>query len=102
MTSDAARIRQDLGALEAVISRVNTYTTKAMAHRDDSPRRVPAAPAVTWDELDAAVEAVGGICKKCYLLRHPGEALGALTPEIAGLDPDVPDRMDATRIHPAG
>ena len=77
---DAARIRQDIGALEAVISRVNTYTTKTIAHRDDNPRRVPAAPAVTWAELDAAVDAVGGIYKKYYRLRHPGEALGALTP----------------------
>ena len=78
--TDAARIRQDIGALEAVISRVNTYTTKTIAHRDDNPRRVPAAPAVTWAELDAAVDAVGGIYKKYYRLRHPGEALGALTP----------------------
>ena len=77
---DAARVRQDITALEAVISRVNAYTNKTVAHRDDNPRRVPAAPPVTWAELDAAVDAVGGIYKKYYRLRHPGEALGALTP----------------------
>ena len=65
--------------LEAVIGRVNTYTTKTIAHRDDNLLRVPAAPAVTWAELDAAVDAVGGIYKKYYRLRHPGEVPGPLT-----------------------
>jgi hypothetical protein len=77
---DAAPVRQDITALDAVISRVNTYTTKTIAHRDDTLSRVPATLAVTWAELDAAVDAVGNIYKKYYRLRHPGEALGALTP----------------------
>ena len=63
-----------------MITRVNAYTTKTIAHRDDNPGRVPAAPPVTWAELDAALDAVGTIYKKYYRLRHPGEALGALTP----------------------
>jgi hypothetical protein len=41
-------------ALEVVISRVNTYTGKTIAHRDDNPNWVPAAPSVTWAELDVA------------------------------------------------
>ena len=81
---DSARVRQDITALDAVISRVNTYTSKAIAHRDDTRREcpwgVPVGLAVTRGELDAAVDAVGNIYKKYYRLRHAGEALGILTP----------------------
>lgn len=80
---DARRVKQDITALEAVIGRVNNYTTKAIAHRDDTMRGAPAAPAVTWAELDAALDAVGNIYKKYYRLRHPGETLGALTPLVS-------------------
>lgn len=80
---DAARVKQDITALQAVISRVNDYTTKTIAHRDDRLRGAPAAPPVTWAELDAALDTVGTIYKKYYRLRHPGEALGALTPLIS-------------------
>ena len=34
-------------------------------------------------QLDAALDAVGGIHKKYYRLRHPGEALGGLTPLVS-------------------
>ncbi len=77
---DSARVRQDITALDAVISRVNAYTSKNIAHRDDSLRGTSSAPAVTWGELDAALDAVGSIYKKYYRLRHPGESLGVLTP----------------------
>jgi len=56
---DAARVRQDIIVLEAVISRVNAYTTKTIAHRDDNLHRVPGVLPITWDELDAALDAVG-------------------------------------------
>ena len=103
---EAARVREDITALEAVISRVNTYTTKTIAHRDDILRVTSAPPAVTWAELDAALDAAGNIYKKYYQLRHPGEALGALTPlrspgwtqmfETAWMSPDLvlPDDLD--------
>jgi len=77
---DAARVRQDITELEAVITRVNTYTNKAIAHRDDNPHGLPTGLAVTWGELDAALDAVGNIYKKYCRLRHAGEALGILTP----------------------
>jgi hypothetical protein len=80
---DAARVHQDITALEAVVRRVNAYTTKTIAHRDDILRAVPATPAVTWAELDAALDAVGNIHRKYYRLCHPGEALGGLTPLIS-------------------
>lgn len=63
-----------------MISRVNAYTSKAIAYRDDDPQGLPAGLAVTWSELDAALDAVGSIYKKYYRLRHAGESLGILTP----------------------
>jgi hypothetical protein len=77
---DSVRVRQDITELDAVIHRVNTYTSKAIAHRDGNPQGAPAGLAVTWGELDAALDAVGNIYKKYYRLRHAGEALGILTP----------------------
>lgn len=44
-----------------MISHVNTYTSKAIAHGDDNTQGVPAGPAITWGELDAALDAVGNI-----------------------------------------
>jgi hypothetical protein len=42
---DPALVQQDISALEAVITRVNSYPSKAIAHRDDDVRRrVRAAP----------------------------------------------------------
>jgi hypothetical protein len=77
---DAALVTKDITELKSVIRRVNDYTNKAIAHRDDDPRGTPAGQAVTWSELDAALDAVGNIYKKYYRLRHAGEALGILTP----------------------
>ena len=76
--SQCAKRSHDV-ALDAVISRVNTYTNKAIAHRDDNPHGLPTGLAVTWGELDAALDAVGNIYKKYYRLRHAGEAPGILT-----------------------
>lgn len=77
-----ALVQRDIDALSAVITKVNTFTTKNLAHRDDITSRAP-APAVTWGELDSAIDAVGNMHKKYYRLRHPGESLGALTPLIS-------------------
>ncbi len=78
---DPALVRQDITALQAVITRVNRYTNKTLAHRDDDiSRGAPRAPDITWAELDAAIDAIGTIHKKYFSLRHPGESLWALTP----------------------
>ena len=77
---DSAGVRQDITTLDAVINRVNAYTSKAIAHRDDDPHGLPAGLAVTWGELDAALDAVGNIYKKYHRLRHAGESPGILTP----------------------
>jgi len=78
---DSARVRQDIDELQAVIERVNKYTSTAIAHRDDHDvtKGVPPQP-VTWADLDGAVDAVGLTYRKYYRLRHPGESLGGLTP----------------------
>jgi hypothetical protein len=81
---DPALVWQDITALEAVITHVNAYTSKTIAHRDDDVRRgVSGAPPVTWAELDAALDAVGNMHRKYYRLCHPGESLGGLTPLIS-------------------
>jgi hypothetical protein len=81
--ADAGLVRADLAQLEAVILRVNDYTTKVLAHRDDNITvRTSAAPPVTWGELDAAINAIGAIHKKYYQLRHGGKTLWSLTPVI--------------------
>jgi hypothetical protein len=81
--ADSARVQQDIAALEAVVARVNAYTSKTIAHRDASLLRGVPAPAVTWAELDDALDAVGNIHRKYYRLCHPGESLGGLTPLIS-------------------
>jgi hypothetical protein len=81
--ADSARVRQDIAALDAVVARVNAYTSKTIAHRDASLLRGVPAPAVTWAELDDALDAVENIHRKYYRLCHPGESLGGLTPLIS-------------------
>ncbi len=42
---------------------------------------------ITWGELDTAIDTVGELYKKYYNLRHPGEKLGNLEPDLpAGWD----------------
>jgi hypothetical protein len=78
---DPALVTQDIAALRAIIVDVNAFTTKVLAHRDDSVgRSEPSLPPITWADLDAAIDAVGTIHKKYYSLCYPGEALGSLTP----------------------
>jgi hypothetical protein len=82
--ADSGLVRNDLAELEAIIAGANGYTSKVLAHRDDKiGHEAPSAPPVTWDELDAAVNAIGAIHKKYYRLRNPGQMLGSLTPVIS-------------------
>jgi hypothetical protein len=80
---DARLVQHDLGELDALTAKANTYTSKNLAHRDDISRAVSTVPAVTWGQLDAAIDAIGRLHKKYYKLRHPGESLGSLTPLIS-------------------
>ena len=42
---------------------------------------------ITWGELDTAINTIGELYKKYYKLRHPGEKLGNLEPDLpAGWD----------------
>jgi hypothetical protein len=73
---DPALVQQDISALEAVITHLNTYTSKAIAHRDDDvQRRVRVAPPVTWAELDAALDAVGCLGTSGSVRRNLGALL---------------------------
>jgi hypothetical protein len=69
---DAGSVKQDSTTLDAVISRVNTYTSKTIAHRDDTLHGAPADLAVTWAEPDAALDAGG---------TSTGSTTGYATPE---------------------
>jgi hypothetical protein len=80
---DSGLVQKDIAVLEAVIDRVNSYTNKALAHRDDSVRSGPPPPVITWAHLDDAIDTVGRIHKKYFSLCHPGETLGILTPLIS-------------------
>ena len=80
---DSGLVREDIDALDAVIERVNQYTNKVLAHRDDSVRGGPPPPVITWADLDDAIDRVGKIHKKYYSLCHPGETLSIITPLIS-------------------
>ncbi len=80
---DPGLVQKDIGALDAVIDRVNLYTTKALAHRDDPLKGGPPPPVITWADLDDAIDTVGRIHKEYFSLCHPGETLGILTPLIS-------------------
>lgn len=80
---DPALVRRDIAGLAALIGKVNTYTTKNLAHRDDITRAASTVSAVTWGQLDAAIDAIGRLHKKYYKLRNPGESLGSLTPLVS-------------------
>jgi hypothetical protein len=80
---DSALVSKDIAELESVVTRVNAYTSKAIAHRDADISRAVAAQPVTWAELDATLDAVGMMHRKYYRLRHPGESLGGITPLVS-------------------
>jgi hypothetical protein len=103
----SARVGQDIATLAAVTEKVNAFTTKTLAHRDDRiTAKMPPLQPITWHDLDDTIDTVGRIHKKYYSLRHPGESLGSLTPfkslewlqmfEIAWMPPGftAPDELD--------
>ena len=80
---DSVLVQRDIAVLGAVIDRVNSYTNKALAHRDDSVKGGPPPAVITWADLDDAIDTVGRIHKKYFSLCHPGETLSILTPLIS-------------------
>jgi len=60
---DPNMVKADLNNLSAETEKVRAYIEKAVAHRMESP-----VASVTFDEFDAAVDAVQKMIKKYYLL----------------------------------
>ena len=65
---DSARVWTDLDTLEAATASVKTYTDKRVAHLDFMAD-LSAIP-LTFGDLDNAIDAVGGLTRKYYQLRH--------------------------------
>ncbi|MFL6164293.1 MAG: hypothetical protein ACJ74U_18990 [Jatrophihabitantaceae bacterium] len=68
-------------ALERLTSKVGPirkYTNKVLAHRDRHGRI--ARVEVSFDQINEAMDEVGRILQQFYRLRHPGSALGNVTP----------------------
>ena len=77
---------------------MNSYTNKALAHRDDPIKGGPPPPVITWADLDDAIDTVGRIHKKYFSLCHPAETLGILPPLIS---PGWITSVTLTQLHTA-
>lgn len=76
---DADKVKADLVALRGAADTTRNYTNKIVAHREVV---TDAQITLRWDELDQALNKVGEVLKRYYKLRHPGQLLGNLTPEL--------------------
>lgn len=76
---DVDRVLKDLDDLRMTADTVVVYTNKVVAHRDIVTTDTP-----TWIELDTALNKVGEMLKRYYILRNPGTVLGNLAPDLPG------------------
>lgn len=74
---DVAAIETDLAYLAATAAPTRVYTNKVLAHREHA-----ASIDLKWAELDEALNAIGELVKKYYLLRSGGKIKGNLTPDL--------------------
>jgi hypothetical protein len=77
---DAARIEQDLETLERATASVKTYTDQRVAHFSHGVD--VSALAITFGDLDEAIDRVGGLASKYYRLRHAGQRPMLITPLV--------------------
>lgn len=79
--ADRDRLSNDAESAKRVVD-------QSVAHQADATRAGYAGVAIiTWGELDTAINTIGELYKKYYKLRHPGEKLGNLEPDLpAGWD----------------
>lgn len=75
---DTRRVQADLYALRDAAAAARKYTNKVVAHREVVGETIT----LVWADLDQALNAVGGVLKRYYKLRHPGTKMGNLTPEL--------------------
>jgi hypothetical protein len=78
-TVPAASIQADVDRLEDVGGHIGQYASRVIAHLDR--RKVEHVP--KFDDLDAALDLLGDIVKKCYWLVR-ADGLAAVAPAVQG------------------
>jgi hypothetical protein len=73
------RLQQDRDDLDAMTNRVVRFANVVVAHAD----REPQSAVVTYDEFNAAIDHLGAMLKRYYLLIDQGGLMSA-TPTIQG------------------
>lgn len=54
----------------------------SIAHQADFTAGASVPAMITWGELDTAIDTIGELYRKYYRLRHPGQVLGNLVPDL--------------------
>jgi len=78
---DQEVVKRDLDLIRAAAAPVLPYTNQVIAHRQRTKTDVE-FDSLTLLDFNNALDAIGAVTKKYYRLRHPGMALGALTPIV--------------------
>jgi hypothetical protein len=75
---DKNPLKEDLDKLANATAVVKTYTDERIAHIGHAAN----LGALTFCDLDRAIDAVGDLARKYYRLRHPGDTLWYITPQL--------------------
>jgi len=75
---DVDRVQADIDRLRSAAETTRKYTNKVLAHREFPPKPIR----LSWVELDGALNAVGEVLKRYYMLWDAGIIKGNLTPEL--------------------
>lgn len=95
---DAASVRSDRDRLLAAVDLAKQVVDESLAHLADPAQAGDGAPAITWGDLDVAIDTIGDLYRKYYRLSHPGTVLSIHEPLI----PPGWDRMFETAWKPEG
>ena len=87
-TVDKRTAEADRDRLWTAAEAAKLVVDQSVAHQTDVTGAArPGTALITWGELDTAIDTVGELYKKYYRLRHPGQVLGNLEPDLpAGWD----------------
>lgn len=77
---DVARVEQDLTTLESATASVEAYTHRRVAHFEHGVDM--SALALTFGDLDEAIDRLGDLASKYYKLRHAGQWSWPITPLV--------------------
>lgn len=72
-------LQLDLVRLTEAAGSVKIYTDRVVAHRQ-RPELETVPISLTFGQIDHAIDELGEVTKHLYLLRHPGDSLGQVTP----------------------